>query len=129
MKRYRAPKNRHATLRTATLRRIAKIGPFLEGSLCQFHRPGCAQPGWHLTFKQKKKTRTVYIPMDLVPEVKKWTLNYRALKKLIREVTRHSLGLIHRHVANRRAASQIPPSTRPKSATASSKSAEPASPA
>jgi hypothetical protein len=106
MQRYRTPKNRHAALRAAALRRIAQIGPFLEGSLCQFSRPGCAQPGWHLTFKQKNKTHTVYVPMDLVPEVKKWNLNYRYLKKLIREVTRHSLGLIHRHVANRRAANQ-----------------------
>ncbi len=104
MKHTLAPKNRHAKLRAAALRQIAQIGPFLEGSLCQFSRPGCAQPGWHLTFKQKNKTRTVYVPMDLVSEVKQWNLNYRYLKKLIRQVSRHSLGLIHGHVANRRAA-------------------------
>jgi hypothetical protein len=106
------PTNRHTHARQATLRQIAQIGPFLEGSLCQFPRPGCSEPGWHLTFKQKKKTRTVYVPMDLVPEVKKWNLNYRYLKKLIREVTRHSLGLIHGHVANRRAAGRFRASTR-----------------
>jgi hypothetical protein len=118
MKRDRTPKNRHATLRVTALRRIAQIGPFLEGSLCQFTRPGCAQPGWHLTFKPKKKNRTVYVPMDLVPEVKKWNLNYRYLKKLIREVSRHSLGLIHGHVANRRAASRTQAWNSPKSSKA-----------
>jgi hypothetical protein len=118
MKRDRTSQNRHATLRAAALRRLAQMGPFLEGSLCQFTRPGCVQPGWHLTFKQKKKTRTVYVPMDLVPEVKKWNLNYRSLKKLIREVTRHSLGLIHGHVANRRAASRTKALSSPKSSKA-----------
>ena len=50
--------------------------------------------------------------MDLVSEVKLWTRTYKHLKKLIREVTRHSLGLIHGHVANRRAASRFRALTR-----------------
>jgi hypothetical protein len=104
--------NRHTARRQTALRRLAQIGPFLEGSLCSFKRPGCQAPGWHLTFKHKAKTRTVYVPMDLVPQVKQWTRTYQQLKKLIREVSRHSLALIHRHVANRRAASRGSPSTR-----------------
>ena len=104
--------NRHTTHRQTALRRLGQIGPFLEGSLCSFQRPGCSTPGWHLTFKQKAKTRTVYVPMDMVPEVKKWNRAYKQLKKLIREVSRHSLGLIHGHVANRRAAGRFRASTR-----------------
>jgi hypothetical protein len=50
--------------------------------------------------------------MDLVSDVKSWTRTYKHLKKLIREVTRHSLGLIHGHVANRRAAGRFRASTR-----------------
>ena len=98
--------NRHTARRQVALRRLGQIGPFLEGSLCSFQRPGCSTPGWHLTFKVKAKTRTVYVPMDLVSEVKQWNRTYRQLKKLIREVSRHSLGLIHGHVANQRAASR-----------------------
>lgn len=104
--------NRHTKLREAALARIAQSGPFLEGSLCSVNRPGCLKPGWQLTFKQKGKTRTVYVPMDLVPEVKAWTQNYRHLKKLIREVSRHSLGLIRGHTANRRAANRFGASTK-----------------
>lgn len=99
-----SPSNRYTRRRSDALAQIGQIGPFLECHLSQFKRPGCAAPGWHLTFKQKGKTRTVYVPMDLVAEVKRWTQNYRQLKKLIREVTRCSLALIRRHVANRRAA-------------------------
>ena len=112
MKSRPPPANRHAKARAVALRKIAHVGPFLEGALCQFQRPGCAQPGWHLTFKQQGRTRTVYVPMDLVSDVKSWTRTYQHLKKLIREVTRHSLGLIHGHVANRRAAGRFRASTR-----------------
>jgi hypothetical protein len=98
--------NRHTRDRQAALRQIAQLGPFIEGSLCAFKRPGCAQPGWHLTFKARGRTRTLYVPMELVAEVKQWTLHYRRLKELIRQVTRHSRALIHTHLANRRAASR-----------------------
>lgn len=113
MKMTRSIANRHATRRAAALARLAQTEPFLEGSLCPVKRPGCAQPGWHLTFKQRGKTRTVYVPMELVPEAKQWTRNYRNLKKLIRDVTRHSLALIRSHVAARRAAQRFPASTSP----------------
>jgi len=104
--------NRHTKWRDSALARITQTGPFLEGSLCSVKRPGCAKPGWQLTFKQKGKTRTVYVPMDLVQEVKTWTRNYRRLKQLIREVSRHSLGLIRGHTANRRAANRFKGSTK-----------------
>jgi hypothetical protein len=42
--------------------------------------------------------------MDLVGQVTSWTQTYKQLRKLIRQVTRHSLGLIRGHVANQRAA-------------------------
>ena len=112
------PENRHTARRAAALRQLGQAGPFLEGNLCQFKRPGCAKPGWHLTFKQNGKTRTVYVPMDLVAEVKTWTRSYRGLKKTIREVSRHSLALIRGHVANQRAAKRSHALTRKKSAKA-----------
>lgn len=105
--------NRHTKARHAALRQIAQLGPFVEGSLSAFKRPGCTQPGWHLTFKQQGRTRTLYVPMDLVTQVKAWTRNYQHLKKLIRQVTRHSRALIHSHLANQRAASRSRALTRP----------------
>lgn len=105
--------NRPTKARAAALRQIAQLGPFIEGSLSPFKRPGCAQPGWHLTFKQQGRTRTLSVPMDLVAQVKIWTQNYRHLKKLIGQVTRHSRALIHGHLANRRAANRCQALTRP----------------
>ena len=80
--------NRHARRRQATLRQMAQLGPFIEGSLSPFKRPGCSQPGWHLTFKQRGRTRTLYVPMELVATVKQWTRNYRQLKALISDFAR-----------------------------------------
>jgi hypothetical protein len=105
--------NRHSQARDRALRQIARTGPFLEGNLCQFKRPGCSTPGWHLTFKRQGRTHTVYVPMDLVADVKTWTRTYKLLKQLIRQVTRHSLALVRSHVANRRAAQRSRALTRP----------------
>jgi hypothetical protein len=98
--------NRHTKARDAALRQIAQLGPFIEGSLSSFKRAGCAKPGWHLTFKQQGRTRTLYVPMDLVTQVKTWIRNHRHLKKLIRQVTRHSRALIRTHRANQLAESR-----------------------
>ena len=114
MKATNIAKNRHYKRREAVLEKIGKTDPFLEGHLSQFKRPGCDKPGWHLTFKKKGKTTTVYVPMDLVDDVKLWTQNFQQLKKHIREVTRHSLGIIRGHVANRRAAHRSRASTKAK---------------
>jgi len=105
--------NRHSRQRQAALQQIAELGPFIEGSLSPFKRAGCTQPGWHLTFKGRGRTRTLYVPMELVATVKQWTLNYRRLKQLIRQVTRHSRALIHSHVANQRAANRSQALTSP----------------
>ena len=94
--------NRHEAGREALLRKIAATGPFIEGSLCAVKRRGCREPGWQLTWKQAGKTRTVYVPMDLVPEVKTWVAEHRKLKSLIRKVTAKSLGIIRNHTARRR---------------------------
>ena len=92
---------------------MAQTAPFIEGTLCHVKRKGCREPGWHLTFKTKGRTRTVYVPVAMAAEVTAWTKEYKQLKKLIRTVTRHSLALIRRHVADRRAASRNRVSTVP----------------
>jgi hypothetical protein len=103
MKTY-SPQARYRELQLSTRKQIAKLGPFVEGSLCAFKRAGRKSSSWHLTFKVKNKTRTVYVPVELVKEVQQWTKTYRRLKQLIRKETKQSLAVIHRHTAARRAA-------------------------
>ena len=113
MKTAKTSPNRHEIRRDQALQRMAQTAPFIEGTLCRVKRKGCREPGWHLTFKTKGKTRTVYVPVALATEVTAWTKEYKQLKKLIRTVTRHSLALIRRHVANRQAANRNRVSTVP----------------
>jgi hypothetical protein len=104
MKQDYPPQARYRELQSKTLREIGKVGPFVEGSLCEFKRGGRKSSSWHLTFKVKNKTRTVYVPVEMVKEVRQWTRQYRRLKQLIRKETKQSLAVIHRHAAGRRAA-------------------------
>ena len=106
MKAQKVAQNRFTQRRQAHLKEIARVGPFVEGSLIGVQHPRCKHVAWRLTFKVKGRTKTVYVPVDLAAEVKQWTKEYRRLKKLIRDVTRNSLALIHGHVAARRAASR-----------------------
>jgi hypothetical protein len=55
-----------------------------------------------LTWKRKGKTQTVYVPVDLLPQVKQWTQEHRRLKQLVRELTQLSLALVRTHVTVQR---------------------------
>lgn len=106
MKSSKLAQNRFLQRRDALLQQLTHVGPFVEGSLVGVQHPTCNHVAWRLTFKVKGKTKTVYVPVEMAQEVKQWTQQYRVLKKLIRQVTRNSLALIHRHVAARRAANR-----------------------
>ena len=64
--------------------------PLLAASLVAFRRKcgrtGChcqSGPGhlaYHLTFKQKGKTRSVYVPKSLVPEVQQWIREHKRIR-------------------------------------------------
>jgi len=113
MKTKTTPQSRHQKLQASYLRQIAQIGPFVEGSLCEYKRwPGSKSSSWRLTYKVQNKTHTVYVPVDMVEEVREWTKEYRRLKELIRKVTKQSMALVHRYSASQRAAKQRRASTR-----------------
>ncbi len=98
------PQSRYRELQAGTLKQIGQVGAFVEGSLCEFKRAGRKSASWHLTFKVKNRTRTVYVPVATVKEVQEWTKAYRRLKQLIRKETKQSLAVIHRQAASRWAA-------------------------
>jgi hypothetical protein len=100
--------SRHHRLRDAYRRQLAALGVFVEGTLCKVRRPGRKPPAWQLTFKQAGKTRTVYVPVALVPEVQQWAREFKRLKQLVRKITGQNLAIIRRHVAVQRAASRAP---------------------
>ena len=80
--------------------RIKKLGQkkqFIVGSLVESKRKcgskvcACANGGeLHsahiLTKRENGKTKTIYIPVNMVKEVSKWSMEYKKLKDIIKEI-------------------------------------------
>ena len=96
----------------ARVKRLAARGPVLQASLVQIAkhcgRQGCRcqrghkHVGNYLTFKEAGKTRTVYVPLDLVEDVRQWIAEARRLKGLIRESSQLAVALVAGHVRERK---------------------------
>jgi hypothetical protein len=107
---------RHPTLVRRMLQRrlqqLVPTGPLLAASLvqvkkrcgqpsCSCHHGGPLHPAHHLTFTEGGKTRTIYVPRDLLEEVRGWVQEHQRLKGLIHEVSQLTLTLIKGHVPHR----------------------------
>lgn len=80
--------------------RIAKLGqssPFIVGSLvlsrrrcgsksCECANGGPLHDAYILTKNSGGKTKSIYVPVDMVKEVGKWTREYKRIKELIKEI-------------------------------------------
>jgi len=96
----------------ARVKKLKATGPVLAASLViirkQCGRPGCRcqrgqkHPGHYLTYKEKGKTRTVYVPLDLVEEVKGWIEEHRRLKRLTQEISQLVIAQVRTHVTARK---------------------------
>ena len=94
---------------------LAQLGqqiPLLAASLSHVQRTdkqGRTKDYHILTFKQDGKTRSVYVPKEMLREVRMWIQNYRRLKKLMADISTLSMDIIRRHVPEKRAAAAKSP--------------------
>ena|SRR5215468_6540927 len=97
----------------ARLKKLAPAGPFLAASLslvqktcgqpsCACHKGGPRHEAHHLTLKQDGKTRTIYVPVALLDDVRSWVAEHQRLKRLQAEVSQLSLALVTTHATQRR---------------------------
>ena len=95
------------------LKLLAPAGPVLAASLirlnkrcgqpsCRCHHGGPLHQAHHLSFRHDGKTRTVYVPQDLLEEVRTWVQEHQRLKALIHEVSELTLALIQGHVQDQK---------------------------
>ena len=95
------------------LKKLATSSPVLAASFgsythrcgrpsCRCHHGGPLHTGQHLTFKEHGKTRSVYVPKDLLPEVRAWVAEHKRLKQLLHEIHLLSLALVRTHSRHRR---------------------------
>lgn len=94
------------------LRKLQELGqdrPLLAGSLNRVTRQDASgrTSVYHLlTFKEQGTTRSVYVPKDLVKEVQSWIRNHRRVKQVLSEISALSIGIIQRHVSQKRTCAQ-----------------------
>ncbi len=88
--------------REAWLKKLGHVGPIMRGSLVTAQRGN--HLAYQLTVSVKGKTHTVYVPAGMVKEVKEWTTNYRRMQRIVKEVSKLSMAIIHRRVPESRAA-------------------------
>jgi hypothetical protein len=92
--------------------RVTPERPVLAATLTQV-RKRCGQPtcrchhgephlAWHLTYKVKGKTRTVYVPVDLLDEVRSWIAEHKRIKTVLDEIHQLTVALIRTHVQTRK---------------------------
>jgi len=92
---------------------MGKKQPFIIGSLVKIQRR-CGNPNCRCAKKGKKhsahllttkvdgKTRAIYVPVDMVEEVRKWCRQYRTVKSDIKEISECCEQLIRLHVKEKR---------------------------
>ena len=96
------------------LKKVAQFDGSIAGSLVQIRRKcgrstcrcatdGEKHPAFVLTSKVRGKTKVVYIPVDMVEEVREWVKNHRQIKALFKEIDALSEKLIRQKVPVSRA--------------------------
>ena len=70
---------------------------------CRCHHGGPLHTGQHLTFKGAgNRTHSVYVPKDLLPEVRAWIAEHKRIKLLLKEIQQLSVALVRTHARHRR---------------------------
>jgi len=109
-------KTRHPTtirrMLQSRLKKLQATGTVLAASLVtidkQCGRANCRcqrgekHRGHYITYKEKGKTRTVYVPLDMIKEVRSWIEEHRRMKKLSQEISQLAIEQIRTHVTERR---------------------------
>jgi hypothetical protein len=97
----------------ARLKKLATSRPVLAASLvqiakhcgrtgCHCHTGGPLHTGHYVTCKIDGKTRTTYVPLDLLPDVQSWIDNHTRLKNLLHEIHLLTLALVRSHAQTRK---------------------------
>jgi hypothetical protein len=69
---------------------------------CHCQQGGPLHTAHHLTFKVKGKSKTVYVPHDLLDDVRSWVAEHKRLKALQAEINQLTLALIKGHAQHQK---------------------------
>ena len=86
--------------RDAWLRKLGELGPMTRGSLVTAKRDN--HIAYQLTVSVQGKTHTVYVPKEMIEEVREWIKNHRRMQRILKEVSKLNMAIIHRYVPENR---------------------------
>jgi len=98
--------------RNRLLRNLTSGRPLIASTLSEI-RTKCGNPNCHcasgekhisylLTRREEGKTKTTYVPVELVDDVKKWVEEYRRLKESVKEITVIGEEIVKRYVKEKK---------------------------
>ncbi|MHB1377720.1 MAG: DUF6788 family protein [Candidatus Humimicrobiaceae bacterium] len=99
--------------RDGLIKKLSDVGPFVDGSLvkvkrrcgnknCKCYLLGQKHECYYLQHKIKGVTKGVYIPVDMVDEVKEWNVQYKRLKKIIADISKTNKEIIKRYTEEKK---------------------------
>ena len=101
-------------MRDARLKKLTPTCPPLAASLvviphtCGNKKCRCYKSdqnkhkGNYITFKQDAKTKTVYVPLDLLKDVQQSITEHKRIKQLLKEISQLNVALIRTHVKHKK---------------------------
>ena len=99
--------------RDAKLKELARVGPVLQGSLaeiavtCGNPNCRCARGQKHRSHILKRqvrgKTQSLYVPVDMVQEARRWVEEYRRVKRLLADISELNRSILRAYVPTKRA--------------------------
>ena len=99
--------------RNTKLKQLKELGPVLQGSIatikstCGKANCKCARGEKHtsivLSKKVNGKTKSLYIPNDMVSEAKKWVQENKKLRRLQKEISDYNEQILRLYVKTKRA--------------------------
>ena len=97
--------------RDAWLKKLGELGPMTRGSLVTAKRGN--HIAHQLTVSVRGKTHTVYVPKEMIEEVKGWIKNHRRMQRILKEVSKLNMAIIHRYVPENRGGDKKDKKSRP----------------
>lgn len=106
--------NFHIRKRQGLMRELAKIRPFIRGSIVKIARIcgntncKCAKGQKHISeyltyrHKYKKKTAAIYIPVGIIEEVREWAQEYKRLQGIAEQISEIQRQIIKQYVKEKK---------------------------
>jgi hypothetical protein len=77
---------------------VVRAGEFVRGSVvvlrrpctyagCRLCRDGRRHPATYLSMKEKGRTKLLYLPRHIVPQAKRWVVEWRRLEELLHQMS------------------------------------------